>query len=214
MDLSPVQRFAAFVVVVLVLAGLGAYLFLPHPSAADNRSAGVNHRCAHSASARRCASPAPTSRSASPAPSGRAVPPDIYQWLPFTQAGLASAASVTTTFAQHYGTFSYRQSAQAYLAPMVPLMTSQLAVVLGRAFATPGLAGTRVSTKQMATATATIVALRAFGPTSLTFVVAITQRLASTKGTTRQSTDYAVTVTGTGSSWQVSDIQLASAGNQ
>src|SRR5215470_17415126 len=157
MDLSPVQRFAAFVVVVLVLAGLGAYLFLPHPSAADNRSAGVNHRCAHSASAR---------RSASPAPSGPAAPPDIFQWLPFTQAGLASAARVTTTFAQHYGTFSYRQSAQAYLAPMVPLMTSQLAVVLGRAFAAPGLAGTRVSTKQMATATATIVALRAFGPTS------------------------------------------------
>jgi hypothetical protein len=213
MELSPVQRFAAFVVVVLVLAGLGAYLFLPHPSVADGRGLGAHHRCANSAPARRCASPAPAPHSASPGPSGQAAP-DIYQWLPFTQAGLASAASVTTTFAQHYGTFSYTQSAPAYLVPMVPLMTSQLGAVLGRAFAAPGLAGTRVSTKQVATATAAIVALRAFGPTSLTFVVAITQRLASTKGTTRQSTDYAVTVTGTGSSWQVSDIQLASAGNQ
>jgi hypothetical protein len=212
MELSPVQRFAAFVVVVLVLAGLGAYLFLPHPSAADGGGVGA-HRCADSPSARRCPSPAPTPRSASPLPSGQAAP-DIYQWLPFTQAGLASAATVTTTFAQHYGTFSYTQSAQAYLAPMVPLMTSQLAVVLGRAFAAPGLAGTRVSTKQVATATAAIETLRAFGPTSLTFVVAITQRTVSTKGATRQSTDYAVTVTGTGSSWRVSDIQLASAGNQ
>jgi hypothetical protein len=213
MDLSPVQRFAAFVVVVLVLAGLGAYLFLPHSSAADRRPQAADRRCAHSASARRCASPAPTPHSGSPAPSGQAAP-DIYQWLPFTQSGLASAASATTMFAQRYGTFSYTQSAQAYLAPMRPLMTSQLAVVLGRAFAAPGLAGTRVSTKQVATATAAIVALRAFGPTSLTFLVAITQRLASTKETTRQTTDYAVTVTGTGTSWQVNDIQLASAGNQ
>ena len=216
MDLSPVQRFAAFVVVVLVLAGLGAYLFLPRPSEADGRGAGAQPGCvksADSASARRCASPTATQHSGSPAPSGQAAP-NIYQWLPFTQAGLASAASVTTTFAQHYGTFSYTQSAQAYLAPMLPLITSQLAAVLGRAFAAPGLAGTRVSTKQVATATAAIKTLRAFGPTSLTFVVAITQRLASTKGTTTQSTDYAVTVTGTGTSWQVTDIQLASAGNQ
>jgi ABC-type multidrug transport system fused ATPase/permease subunit len=210
MELSPVQRFVAFVVVVLVLAGLGVYLFLPHRSAADGRVR-AHPRCADSASARRCASPAPV-YSASPVPSGQSAP-DIYQWLPFTQAGLASAASVTTTFAQRYGTFSYTQSAQAYLASMRPLMTSQLAVVLGRAFDAPGLAGTRVSTKQVATATAAIKALRAFGPTSLTFLVAIAQRLASTKGTTSQSTDYAVTVTGTGTSWQVSDIQLASAGN-
>jgi hypothetical protein len=213
MELSPVQRFGAFVVVVLVLAGLGAYLLLPHRSAASDRHDGAHPRCANSPSARRCASSAPTPQPGNPAPSGQAAP-DIYQWLPFTQAGLASAVSATTTFAQHYGTFSYTESAQAYLAPMQPLMSSQLAVALGRAFAAPGLAGTRVSTKQVATATAAIVALRAFGQTSLTFVVAITQRLATTKGTTRQTTDYAVTVTGTGTSWQVNDIQLAAAGNQ
>ena len=213
MELSPVQRFAAFVVVVLVLAGLGAYLFLPRAPASGDSHDFAHRHCGSSASARRCASPAPTRHSASPAPSVQAAP-DIYQWLPFTQAGLASAASATTEFAQHYGTFSYTDSAQAYLAPMLPLMSSQLAAVLGRAFAAPGLAGTRVSTKQVATATAAIVALRAFGPTSLTFVVAITQRLASTKGTTRQTTNYAVTVTGTGTSWQVNDIQLAGAGNQ
>ena len=62
-------------------------------------------------------------------------------------------------------------------------------------------------------ATATILALRAFGTGSLTFVVEISQRIASAKGTSKQTTNYAVTLTGTGSSWQVNDIELASAGN-
>lgn len=190
-------------VVVIVLAGLGAYMFLPHTPAAGGRVPGHP----------RSTSPAPPDGSASPGPAGQAAP-DIYQWLPFTPAGLASAAATTTTFAMRYGTYSYTESPQAYLAPMRPLITSQLATVIGRAFAAPGLAGTRVSTRQVATATASILALRAFGPSSLTFVVALTQRIASSKGTARQSTDYAVTLTGSGSSWQVSDIELATAGNQ
>src|SRR6266568_1452474 len=183
MELSPFQRLAAFAVVVLVLAGLGAYLFLPQsPATGSGRSP------SHPGSS----SPAPAPSPGGPAPSGQATPsgqaaPDIYQWLPFTQAGLA---------------------------PMRPLITSQLAVALGRAFAAPGVAGTRVSSRQVATATAAIVALRAFGPSSLTFVVAITQRIASSKGTSKRTTYYAVTLTGTGSSWQVNDIELASAGNQ
>jgi hypothetical protein len=96
---------------------------------------------------------------------------------------------------------------------MRPMMTGQLAAVIGRAFDAPGLRGTRSGTKQVATATATILALRAFGPGSLTFVVAISQRIGSTKGTSRQNTNYAVTLTGTGSTWQVNDIELASAGD-
>ena len=145
-------------------------------------------------------------------PSGPAVP-DIYQWLPFTQSDLASASATTISFAAHYGTFSYTQSAQAYLAPMRPEITSQLADVLGQAFAAPGLAATRASTRQTSTGTASILALRAFGPSSLTFVVAVAQRITSSKGTSEQNTDYSVTLTGTGSAWQVSDIELASAGN-
>lgn len=140
--------------------------------------------------------------------------PDIYQWLPFTQAGLASAAAVTTEFATDYGTYSYSQTTLAYLAPMRSLMSDQLAGVLGRASQAPGLAGTRASSQQVATATAGILTLRAFGPTSLTFVVAISQRITSTKGNHKQVTNYAITLTGTGSSWQVSDIELASVGNQ
>jgi hypothetical protein len=204
MELSPFQRFAAFVVVVLVLAGLVAYLFLPRWSSAADRHRGTNPGSA---------SQAATQLPSSPAASGTASP-DIYQWLPFTQSGLASAAGTTTAFAGHYGTYSYAESTQAYLSPMRPLMTTQLAMVLGQAFAAPGLAGNRAASKQTATATAAILSLRAFGPSSLTFVVALTQRIASTKGTSTQTTDYAITLTGNGSSWQVSDIQLSSAGNQ
>jgi len=204
MELTPVQRVAAFAAVVLVLAGLGAYLFLPRPSAAADGDIATH---------RHTPSPPAGARSASPDPSGQARP-DIYQWLPFTGAGLAKAAAATTTFARDYGTYSYTETTQAYLAPMRPLMSDQLAGVIGRGFQAPGLAATRTSTKQVATATAGILALRAFGPTSLTFVVAISQRITSTKGTRKQVTNYAVTLTGTGSTWQVNDIELASAGNQ
>ncbi len=205
MELSPVQRFAAFAVIVLVLAGLGVYLFLPQSSAA-----GGSPRPTHSGSVSPSRGPSPAPSGAGP--SGQAVP-DIYQWLPFTQSDLASASATTISFAAHYGTFSYTQSAQAYLAPMRPEITSQLADVLGQAFAAPGLAATRASTRQTSTGTASILALRAFGPSSLTFVVAVAQRITSSKGTSEQNTDYSVTLTGTGSAWQVSDIELASAGN-
>lgn len=202
MELSPVQRFAAFAAVVVVLAGLGAYLFLPQSSAAGTGRPSSSFS----------SSPRSGEGSGSPAPAGQSQP-DIYQWLPFSRAGLANAAAATIAFATHYGTYSYTQSAQQYLAPMRSLVTSQLAVALGRAYAVPGLAGARIRSKQQATASAAIVALRAFGPSSLTFVVVIRQRISSSKGTSLRATDYAVTLTGTGSAWQVTDIQLASAGN-
>ena len=58
-----------------------------------------------------------------------------------------------------------------------------------------------------------INSLRAFGPSSMTFVVTAGQRLVTANGTISGSTQYAVTVTGSGASWQVSDVELKSAGN-
>jgi hypothetical protein len=68
--------------------------------------------------------------------------------------------------------------------------------------------------KQVASATATIGSLRSFGPSSITFVVTIRQRVSSTHGASDSSTQYAVTVARADGSWQVNDIELASAGNQ
>ena len=75
------------------------------------------------------------------------------------------------------------------------------------------MVSTRTSQQQVSTGTAAIVSLRAFGPSSLTFVVNTTQHLVSSHGASNGSAQYAVTLTGSGSSWQVSDIELASAGN-
>jgi hypothetical protein len=93
------------------------------------------------------------------------------------------------------------------------LITGQLATTLQGAYSTPGVANLRTGQKQVSTGTAAIDSLRAFGPSSLTFIVTAVQRLVSSRGTSSGSTRYAVTVTGSGRSWQVSDIQLASAGN-
>lgn len=207
MELTPVQRMVAFAAAVLVLAGLGIYLFLPQPSQAG----GPSGQPPPSRGSTRPGTP-PASRPP-PAPGPGAGATDIYQWVPFTQAGLASAASLTTRFAVDYGSYSYRQSTAAYLAPMRPLAQAELVQVIGRAFASPGLVATRTAGHQVAVATASIVSLRAFGPTSLTFIVQVDQKVTGTKGSTRKSTRYAVTVTGAGTSWQVSDIEYAGVGN-
>jgi hypothetical protein len=93
------------------------------------------------------------------------------------------------------------------------LITGQLAATLQAGYQTPGVASLRTSQEQVSTGTAAIVSIRAFGPSSLTFIVNAGQRLVTTNGTTSGTTAYAVTVTGAGSSWQVSDIELQDAGN-
>ena len=211
MELSAGQRKAAFVLIVIVLAGLGFYLFTPLAHGTGRGAASASspspRQPAPATSPPAATSPAPTA-----APGGTAAP-DIYQWLPFTQAGLSSAAALVTRFGAAYGTFSYTQSAAAYVAPMRGMISTQLAGQIAAAYATPGVASTRVGQRQVSVATASIQSLRAFGPGSLTFVVAVTERIASTKGASQLGTDYAVTVTGDATSWQVSDVELASAGN-
>ena len=116
-------------------------------------------------------------------------------------------------FSIDYNTFTYTESATDYVGAMGDLVTSQLAGTLRAVYQTPGVAKLRNSQKQVSSGTAAISSLRAFGPSSLTFVLTVGQRLATSNGTSNASTQYAVTVTGSGSSWQVSDIELESAGN-
>lgn len=218
MELTPVQRLVTFALIVLVLAGLGVYLFLPKSS--DGAAAAGRPRSTPSAGRGGPGSvrptPVPSSTPATPPP---ASPPaskvtDIYNWLPFTSSGLASAAKTATTFAADYGTFSYQQSTSGYLAPMKPLMSSQLADLIGRAYSVPGVVAQRTAAKQVSVGSAVVKSLRGYGSSSLTFVVTLTEKLTTTKGRSEQSTGYAITVTGSGSSWQVSNIEFASAGNQ
>ena len=210
MDLSPGQQKAVFALVVVLLVALGYWLIVP--------------RVSHShAQAQPSPTPSPTASVPSPPAS---VPPtvtttpasasaggvDIYSWLPFTQQGLAAAAAVTQKFLVDYNTYSYTESAADYVARMNGLITTEEAATLKGLYATPGVAKIRTDQKQTSTGTASITALRSFGPSSLTFIAAGTQHLATAKGTSSGSAQYAVTVTGSGTSWQVSDIELSSVG--
>jgi hypothetical protein len=155
---------------------------------------------------------APSAAPPSPAPSASSSV-NIYQWLPFTQQDLARAAAVTTQFAADYDTYTYKDSAASYVARMNGLITTQLAQKLENSFGTLGVAQARTQQKQISTGTAAIDSLRTFGASSITFVVTATQKVTGTQGSSQTSTQYAVTVTDTGGSWQSYDIELASAGN-
>ena len=208
MDLSPGQQKAVFALVVVVLAALGYWLIVPR----------VSHSHAQAQP-----SPNPSATQSVPSPPASSPPAattspasasgvDIYSWLPFTQQGLAAAAAVTQKFLVDYNTYSYTESAADYVARMNGLITTEEATTLKGLYATPGVAKIRTDQKQTSTGTATISALRTFGPSSLTFIATGTQHLATAKGTSNGSAQYAVTVTGSGTSWQVSDIELSSAG--
>ncbi|HYB15151.1 MAG TPA: hypothetical protein VEF71_06740 [Streptosporangiaceae bacterium] len=210
MDLSPGQRNAVFALIVIVLAALGYYLVVP----------ALTHSRGHgqAAGSPTAAGPATSTAPASAAPLTTAPPGvpgavNIYSWLPFTQQDLAAAASVAVRFSVDYDTFTYTESASGYVGQMAGLITGQLASTLRAAYQIPGVAKLRTSQKQVSTGTAAIDSLRAFGPSSLTFIVTAGQQLVSSHGTTSGSTQYAITVTGSGGSWQVSDIELESAGN-
>ena len=215
MELSPAQRVLAFLGIVVVLGGTGAYLLIPgvraalgqgHPAAAQARAT-ASHPAAPAASA---AAPPPSPAAAgSPASSS----PDIYTWLPFSRAGLARAASVTEAFGAAYDTWSYTESATAYAASLRSLATSQLSAILGRGWALPAVARPRTSQRQVSTARAAINSLRAFGASSLIFVVTIDQTLHGKQGKTQTNGQYAVTVVNTGGTWLVNDIELSNAGN-
>ncbi len=213
MDLSPGQQKAVFALVVVVLAALGYWLLLPkitHSNAAARAAASPSPSVTQSVPAPAVSTgTTPATVTASPAAAGSM---NIYSWLPFTQQGLAAAAAVTVKFCADYNTYSYTESAAAYVGTMNGLITGQLATTLQGLYSTPGVAKVRKSQQQVSTGTAAIDSLRSFGPSSLTFIVTAGQHLVTSRATTDGSAQYAVTVTGSGTSWQVNDIELSTVG--
>jgi hypothetical protein len=207
-DLSPGQQKAVFVLVVVVLAALGYWLIVPR----------VSHSHAQAQP-----SPNPSATQSLPSPPASSPPAattspasasgvDIYSWLPFTQQGLAAAAAVTEKFLVDYNTYSYTESAASYVGRMNGLITTQLASTLRGLYSQQGVAKVRSDQRQVSTGTAVINSIRAFGTSSLTFVATGTQHLTTSKSTSSGSAQYAITVTGSGTSWQVDNIELSSVG--
>jgi len=209
-ELTQTQRRLAFIAAVVALAALGAYLLIPGVRTARHQPARATQQA--QAVPRASVSAPPASASASPAATGSGAV-NIYRWLPFSQAELGSAAGVTQQFGADYGTFSYTENAAAYVARMRSLITSQLSATLAQGYAAPGVAVQRTQQKQVSSGSAVINSLRAFGTSSLTFVVTIKQAMSTSQGRSQMSGQYAVTVTASGANWQVTDIELASAGN-
>jgi hypothetical protein len=204
MELSRGQQRLLFVVVVLALGGLGIFLL------------GSRHRTAAPPPARPSASavPATSTPEAAPATTTGGGGVDIYQWLPFTQQDLTAASRPTVAFAADYENWSYTEPAQAYVAKMNGLVTANFAASLQNSYATPGVAALRSAQKQISTSSGGIASIRSFGTRSITFVVNIAQRLATTSGTSNSTKQYAVTVVSNATGWQVNDVELAGAGNQ
>lgn len=205
MELSRGQQRLLFVVVVLALGGLGIFLL------------GSRHRTATPPSARPSATAAPATSTPAAAPAttiGGGGGVNIYQWLPFTQQDLTAASRATVAFAADYENWSYTEPAQAYVAKMNGLVTTNFAASLQNSYATPGVAALRSAQKQISTSSGGIASIRSFGTGSITFVVNIAQRLATTSGTSNSTKQYAVTVVSNATGWQVNDVELAGAGNQ
>ncbi|MBO0821183.1 MAG: hypothetical protein J2P26_10065 [Nocardiopsaceae bacterium] len=222
MQLSSGQQRGLFVVIVVVLGGLGAFLI----------SSNGNGGSAQPAPTASAASGAPQAPGAAP-PSGTGAatgpvtqaPPvgttsqkgqaNIYDWLPFSRADLTSAARATLAFATAYGTWTYTETPAAYVAKMNNLVTGQLASTLKASYATPQLAAQRTKQKQVSQGSGGIEQIRSFasGSESITFLVNISQKLTSTAGASTTSTQYAVTCVPGPGSWEVNDIEYAAAGN-
>jgi hypothetical protein len=231
MDLSPGQRRLLFVVVVIALVGLGIFVIRGRsqgnaaspagtPTQARSGSAASAAATGESAASPTAASP---SASASATPSAAGGKANIYQWLPFSQSDLDTAAKTTLAFASVYANTSYTETKAAYAGKLAGLTTTQEAATLVSDFETPALSATRTTDKQVATGTPTIVAITSFsgpqepgpqGPPSITFAVSIAQQLVSTSGTQTSTPEYTITIVSSTAGWQVANIQLASLGNQ
>jgi hypothetical protein len=214
MDLTPGRQRLLFVVIAVVLVGLGAYLISNRhsgPAAAPATTATPTPAASGSASA-----DVPPSALPSATPVSTAGGAEIYQWLPFSADDLAAAVQTTDDFAKAYATWSYKTSKEAYGAQFKGLTTAQELSSLEYTYTTAGVAQARTTGRQVSTGTGSITRISTFGagPVSITFVVGIDQKVTSNGATSNvPDNNYTITVVSSGGGWQVSDIELQGVGN-
>jgi hypothetical protein len=224
MDLSPGQQRGLFVVLVILLAGLGIYLVgpgRPHGSSAASASPPVPVSNSSGSSGGVPVTPTLAGvPSAVIAPASLPVPTvvkgaNIYDWLPFTRQGLDGAANVTLAFAAADETFSYTDTPATYAQRLSSLVTPTLGQTLEAQFEPPAQRAQRAQEHLVSTSAGRIDRIASFGngtQQSITFVVTITvQQNVDPKSATRPWDITAVQVPG---GWQVNDIELAGVGNQ
>jgi hypothetical protein len=215
MELTPGRQRLLFVAVVILLAVLGIYLLGP----------GRSHGAAPAASTAPAGpaatvSPSPLAPSAAIAPTPVAVAPlkgvNIYNWLPFTQQDLATAAGVTLAFAGADETFTYTDTAASYAGRLSGLVTPDLGQTLESQFAPPGVQQQRAQQHVVSKSSGSIVRISSFGTTpqaSITFVVSIAVQTTAAGKTTSTTNQWAVTAVTAPGGWAVHDIEPAGVGN-
>jgi len=216
MDLTPGRRRLAFAAIVIVLVGLCAYLIKSHDSSGSSAAPAATASSTPTGAASSAAPGVPPSSVPAATPASTVGGAEIYQWLPFTAAELAQAASTVTTFAADYVTWSYAESPTAYTGKLQSLVTSKELPQIEEGYETPGVSGPRAADKQVSTGGGTIDSIVSFGagPKSIVFEVTINQQVTSTQPTQTQNNQYDVTVQTNGGAWQVNDVELTGLGNQ
>ena len=161
--------------------------------------AGAAIACSHSAG-----------HSAPQATVSHAAQADIFRLLPFNQAQLDAAYTSAAKASAAYETFTYTDTPATYGNRISAWVTPAYLTYLQQTFGNQVATAARGKLREHSTATSTVLSIRTFGNTSITFITAITQN----DPATNDSGNYAVTVTTTdGKAWQVNDIEPAGAGN-
>jgi|SRR5579862_6272274 len=226
MELSPGQQRGLFVVLVILLAGLGIYLIGPGRSHGSAASGPPSAPGGNSPGASGSSGGVPTTPTLAGVPSAVIAPTslpvptvvkgaNIYDWLPFTQQGLDGAANVSLAFAAADETFSYTDTPTSYQQRLSSLVTATLEQTLVAQFEPPGVQAQRAQQRLVSKSGGTIDRIVSFGngtQESITFAVTITvQQNVDPKSTTGQWDITAVQVAG---GWKVNDIEPAGSGNQ
>jgi hypothetical protein len=185
---------AGATVLLLVLIGV----IRSHHTAARDTAARPN---AHSAA------PATTTEPAIPSAG------DAQRLLPFTPAQITDAARLATAFAASYTSHRYDETPSAYLTRLTPMISPQLLPVIERAAIDPAVLTQRRRLQQITTAQAHPETIRALGPNSITFLIGVTEHVATAHANRQDVLRYALTLTQAGGEWQVYAIELAATGN-
>ena len=115
--------------------------------------------------------------------------------MPFSPSRLQAAAVLAGQFTASWDSWSWRQSAAAWLARLLPLTAAELRPALAQAAGTPGVLAQRDATRQAATAAPAAEQIRDLTPGSVTVAVTVRQVISSTSGTTQAVASFAVTLT-------------------
>jgi hypothetical protein len=138
---------------------------------------------------------------------------EVNRLLPFPPGQIAAAAQLAADFTATYTTHRYKEPPAAYVQRLAPMISPQLRPAIERAAGDPATLTQRLRTQEISTGQARAETIRSLGPTSITFLVAATEHIATTYAVRHDRIRYAVTVMRTSSGWQVYAVDLAATGD-